>query len=94
MLTGLYEIARGERNMAVKLQLEELLEERGHTLYWLAKESGVDYQGLYRFKTGKAHGIRFNALEGICKALECSPGDLLVIEDDKPETKRKSKSKG
>jgi putative transcriptional regulator len=79
--------------MAVRLRIEELLEEQGKTLYWLAKESGVDYQGLYRFKTGKAHGIRFNALEGICKTLNCTPGDLLVIEDEKPEPKKK-KSKG
>lgn len=79
--------------MAVKLRIEELLEEQGRTLYWLAKESGVDYQGLYRFKTGKAYGIRFNALEGICKALECTPGDLLIIENDKPQSKKKSKAK-
>lgn len=78
--------------MVVKMRIEELLEERGRTLYWLAKESGVDYQGLYRFKTGKAHGIRFNAMEGICKALECSPGELFVLEDDKPISKRKVKS--
>ena len=80
--------------MAVRLRIEELLEKHGRTLYWLAKESGVDYNGLWRFKTGKAHGIRFNVLEGICKALECTPGDLLVIEDGKPEGKKKSKSKG
>ena len=81
--------------MAVKLRIEELLEEQGRTLYWLAKESGVDYQGLYRFKTGKAHGIRFNALEGICKALECQPGDLIVlVEDSKTANKKKSKGRG
>ena len=81
--------------MAVKLRIEELLEEQGRTLYWLAKESGVDYQGLYRFKTGKAHGIRFNALEGICKALECQPGDLIVlVEDSKTASKKKSKGRG
>ena len=79
--------------MAVRLRIDELLEERGRTLYWLAKESGVDYQGLYRFKTNKAHGIRFNALEGICKALECTPGDLIVLENDKPASKRKVKDK-
>lgn len=79
--------------MAVRIRIDELLEERGRTLYWLAKESGVDYQGLYRFKTNKAHGIRFNALEGICKALECTPGDLIVLENDKPASKRKVKDK-
>ena len=79
--------------MAVKLRIEELLEERGRTLYWLAKESGVDYNGLWRFKTGKAHGIRFNVLEGICNALECSPGDLLEIVKEKPESKKKLKGK-
>lgn len=79
--------------MAVRLRIEELLEERGRTLYWLAKESGVDYNGLWRFKTGKAHGIRFNVLEGICNALECSPNDLIEITKGKPESKRKSKDR-
>jgi putative transcriptional regulator len=79
--------------MAVKLRIEELLEERGRTLYWLAKKSGVDYNGLWRFKTGKAHGIRFNALEGICNALDCSPSDLLEIVRDKQESKKKPKGK-
>ena len=78
--------------MAVKIRIEELLEERGHTLYWLAKESGVDYQGLYRFKTGKAHGIRFNVLEGLCKALECTPGDLIELVEEKKETRKRTKA--
>ena len=65
------------RNM-VKLQLEELLKERGRTLYWLASPSGADveYNSLWRLKEGRSKSISFELIDRLCGALECSPGDL------------------
>ena len=80
--------------MRIDFSLEDLLEKRGHTLYWLAKELGVDYTTIHRFKSGKAAGVTFDLLARICEALECTPGDLLVLVDEKSESKKKSKSKG
>jgi putative transcriptional regulator len=80
--------------MKVRMALAEFLEERGRSLYWLTKQIGTDYTTMHRFKSGKAGGVTFDMLGRICTALECTPCDLLVIEDDKSESKKKSKSKG
>lgn len=73
----------------IRLRLDELLEERGKTSYWLAKESGVSHNTLWRFKTGRSNGIQFDVLEKLCTALGCAPGDLLVMVEEK--SKRKAK---
>jgi len=80
--------------MKVRMVLAELLEERGRSLYWLAKQMGTDYATMHKFKSGKAASVTFEMLGRICTALECSPGDLLVLVDDKPASKRKAKAKG
>ena len=50
----------------------------------LAKEIGITPANLSILKTGKAHGVRFDTLSKICKALDCQPGDLLkyVLDDE------------
>lgn len=68
--------------------LEELLKERGRTLYWLAGETGVRYQRLLLHKRSKAQMIKFDTLEKICLALECAPGDLLEIVSSKKRKKK------
>jgi putative transcriptional regulator len=69
----------------VKTKIEEVLAERGHSLYWLAKESGVTYAALWNLKERRTDGITFTLLDAICKALDCQPGDILVrVEGDQP----------
>lgn len=75
----------------VRVALDDLLKERGRSLYWLAKESGIPYNTLWRLSSGETTGINFDTLERICRKVECGPSDLLVIEDSKPERKRKAK---
>jgi putative transcriptional regulator len=70
--------------MKIRLRLENLLEERGRSLYWLAKEIGAAYNHLHRFKSGAAASITFDMLGRICEALECEPGDLFEVEDSAP----------
>ena len=58
----------------------------------LAKEIGITPANLSILKTGKAHGVRFDTLSKICKALDCQPGDLLKYvqdEEDKGEDDEK-----
>lgn len=66
----------------VEVRIDKLLEERGHTFYWLAKETGISHTTLWRLKKGKAQGINFGTLESICRALECQPGDVLRLPND------------
>lgn len=61
----------------IKIRLEELLEERGITLYRLAKDTGVSYGNLLNLKSGKAQRIYFDTLDRICESLNCDPSELL-----------------
>jgi len=62
----------------IELRIEQMLEDRGRSLYWLAKESEITYAALWNLKERRTDGITFPVLDRICKALECQPGDLLV----------------
>ena len=74
----------------IRTQFSELLDEKGLSLYWLAKETGTAYTTLWKLKTGGSQGISFEVLDGICKALDCEPGDVLVRV---PDSKRGAKDK-
>jgi len=45
----------------------------------------VSVQNLSILKSGRARAIRFSTLEAICRALDCSPGDLIELEDEADE---------
>ena len=77
----------------IKIQINELLENRGRTFYWLAKETGVSHTTLWRLKKGKAYGITFETVEKICQALDCQPGDIVKLVPEKRSTKRSGKRK-
>jgi putative transcriptional regulator len=63
----------------IQTRIAELLQKRGKSLYWLAKETGIAYPTLWRLRDSKTESIAFRVLEGICLALECTPGDVLII---------------
>jgi putative transcriptional regulator len=72
----------------IEVRIEQLLDERGKTFYWLAKETGISYTSLWRLRHEEAKSISFDRLERICLALECEPGDLLVLKDDARVSRR------
>ena len=79
----------------IETRIDELQEGRGRTFYWLAKETGISHTTLWRLKKGKALGINFGTLEGICRALGCQPGDVLrLAADGKRGGKSKKPAKG
>jgi putative transcriptional regulator len=69
--------------MKIQIRIDELLEERGRSFYWLAKETGISYTTLWRLKKGKALGINFATLEKICQVLGCQPGEVLMMAGGK-----------
>jgi putative transcriptional regulator len=62
----------------IKPMLTKLLEEKGVTLYRLAKETDLAYSTLHKFSNGRTVSIDFRVLDLICATLNCQPGDLLV----------------
>ena len=64
----------------VTFHLDELLEWRGLTLTELANRVDITLVNLSVLKNNRARAIRFSTLEGLCKALDCQPGDLMTYE--------------
>jgi len=80
--------------MMITIRLAELLEEQERTLYWLSKETGVRYATIWKISRGEVGRLGMDALERICEALDCQPGDLLVRETKTKVTKTSSKKRG
>jgi putative transcriptional regulator len=72
----------------IEIRIDELLENRGRSFYWLANETGISHTTLWRLKKGKALGINFETLEKICNILKCEPGDVLSHTNTKRLVKR------
>ena len=65
----------------VVLHLDELLAARGMTLVELSARVGVTVANLSILKNGHARALRFSTLTAICDALNCTPGELLSLQD-------------
>jgi putative transcriptional regulator len=66
--------------MSIKINLDQVLEDRHMQSVDLAKAIGITKANLSILKTGKAKAIRFSTLERICEVLNCQPSDLLSFE--------------
>ncbi|MGN0109935.1 MAG: helix-turn-helix domain-containing protein [Bifidobacterium sp.] len=73
--------------MAIQVNLDVLLAQRGMSVGEFAKEVGITPANVSVLKNGRAKAIRFSTLEGICRTLDCQPGDVLqwVHEDDEDD---------
>ena len=76
----------------IEVRVDELLEERRRSFYWLAKETGISHTTLWRLKKGKALGINFDTLEKICRGLSCQPGDVIKLAIEKKKTTSKKRA--
>ena len=69
----------------VRLRILEILEEQGHTKYWLYKQMDLSYQNFNKIVTNQTSSIRFENLEKLCKILGCSIGELFEMIDSEEE---------
>ena len=67
----------------INIRLDYVLLDKRMKLKDLAEMTGISVNNLSVLKTNKARAIRFSTLEALCKALDCSPGDLLEYIPDK-----------
>ena len=66
----------------IKVNLNEIMENKKILLKDLADEVGISNVNLSNLKNNKVKAIRFSTLDSICKALECQPGDILEYIED------------
>lgn len=66
----------------IVVNLDVMLARRGMSLSGLSERVGITLANLSNLKTGKARAIRFSTLDAICRALDCTPGDILVFRGE------------
>ncbi len=69
----------------INIRLDYLLLDRRMKLKDLAQATGLAVNNLSILKTNKASAIRFSTLNSLCKALNCTPGDLIEYIPDENE---------
>lgn len=63
------------------VNVDVMMAKRKISSHELAEKIGITDANLSILKTGKAKAIRFTTLDAICKALDCTPGDILEFRD-------------
>ena len=66
--------------MPIVINIDVMLAKRKMSVTELADKVGITLANISILKNGRAKAIRWSTLEGICKALDCQPGDLLEYE--------------
>lgn len=66
----------------VRLRILDILEEQGHTKYWLFKQMDLSYQNFNRMVKNETRSIRFENLDILSDILGCPVGDLFEKTDD------------
>lgn len=66
----------------ITLKVKKILEQQNKTPYWLAKQIGMSQNNMLNICNGTT-SIRFDTLEKLCKALECTPNDIFATDDSK-----------
>ena len=64
------------------VNLDVMMARRKMSLNELSERVGITVANLSILKTGKAKAVRFSTLDAICRALDCSPGDILEYRQD------------
>lgn len=66
----------------IVVRLDVMLARRKMKAKDLAESIGITEANLSLLRTGKVKGVRFETLAKLCDALDCTPGDILEIEDE------------
>ena len=64
------------------MNLDVMMARRKMSLNELSERVGITIANLSILKTGKAKAVRFSTLDAICRALDCTPGDILEYRND------------
>ena len=60
----------------MKFRIDEILNEKGKSRYWLYMQLGMSYQNFKKLVENDTKGIKFENLQALCDILECTPNDL------------------
>ena len=64
----------------VKMNVQNLLNQKGKTRYWLVKEMQTTYKTVNKICDNSLTGLQLETIEKLCVILECEPNDLFIME--------------
>lgn len=69
--------------MAIVVSLDRLLHNKKIVSKDLASRIDISENNLSHIKTGRIKAIRFSTLDGLCRELDCRPGEIIdYVPDD------------
>ena len=71
----------------IVVNLDVMMARRKMSLGELSEKVGITLANLSILKNGKAKAVRLSTLDAICRALDCTPGDILEYRPDESEKK-------
>lgn len=66
--------------MGIKINLDEVLKDRGISAKELSEKVGITEANLSLLRTGRVKGVRFITLNRICYYLQCDVKDILEFD--------------
>lgn len=67
----------------LSLKIDRILEQQNRSVYWLGKQTGISPNNIGKICNGETSTIRFDTIEKICLALDCSINDLFESNNPK-----------
>ncbi len=64
----------------LKMNVQNLLNEKGKTRYWLVKKMQTTYKTVNKLCDNTLTGLQLETIEKLCEILECTPNDLFIFE--------------
>lgn len=66
------------------LNVDKILKKQNKTRYWLFNElnsiSPISYTNFLNMIDNRTQSIKYSNLEKLCKILNCTPNDILVLQ--------------
>lgn len=62
------------------LRIDERLKELNKNRNWLHKQTNISYANIVNIANNNTSSIKWDVLERICVALECNPGDIVIMK--------------
>ncbi len=64
----------------MKLKIDELLEKKEQSRYWLYKELKLRSDSFLKLINNEPLAIKLTTLQRLCELLECSPNELIEFD--------------
>ena len=65
----------------MRIDIKQKMDEKGLNRYKLGTLIGVTYPAITAIYNGDVSYVKFETLEKLCKVLECTPNDILLLDN-------------